>query len=64
MLFVEFKERKTIFRAGTVVEEISVRAGLDTLFGQATACSYSSTLGSMHWCTDERDSSSGTVAIG
>lgn len=55
MLFVEFKERKTIFRAGTVVEEISVRAGLDTLFGQATACSYSSTLGSMHWCTDERD---------
>lgn len=57
MLFVEFKERKTIFRAGTLVEEISMRDGLDTLFGQAIACSYRSTLGvwSVHWCTDERD---------
>lgn len=55
MLFVEFKERKTIFRAGILEEEISMRVGLDTLFGQATACSYRSTLGvwSMHWCTDE-----------
>lgn len=33
MLCVEFKERKTISKAGTLEEEISVRVGLDTLFG-------------------------------
>lgn len=57
MLFVEFKERRTIFRAGTLEEEISVRVGLDASFGRATACSCWSTLGvwSMHWCTDEGD---------
>lgn len=56
-IVMQFVERKTFFRAGVLEEEISVGVGLDTLFGQATACSYKSTLGvwSMHWCTDEGD---------
>ena len=40
-LFVEFKERKTIFRDVMLVKEIaaSLRVGLNILFGQVSGCS-------------------------
>lgn len=41
VLFAEFKERKTIFRAVVLVKEIaaSLRFGLNILFGQVGGCS-------------------------